>query len=528
MFGQFSQRLNANEECFYPEDDGGKPPTGSADKPAWKIVIADDEKEVHTMTRMVLGDYTFEGRGVELISAYSGEETVRLVREHPDIAVILLDVVMESDDAGLEAVRAIRRDLKNTLVRIILRTGQPGKAPESRIISGYDINDYKEKTELTLQKLFTTVTSALRAYRDLKIIDNNRRGLKRIIDASAHLFAIQSLGKFARNALTQVLSILNLDDSRLNIRKSAFISSRENGSFNILAGTGKYETLIGRPVTSVVSENVLQHIEHAIREEKSFFTDDVYVGYFATSQGSKHLLYLNGCRAFTELDRSLIEIISSNVAVAFENIALNREIESTQKELIFTLGEVIESRSKETGNHVRRVAELSYLLALKAGLSEDEAELLRLASPMHDVGKVGIPDAILLKPAELSREEFEAVKNHTRIGYDILKSSRRRLLSAAGYAAQQHHERWDGRGYPQGLRGEEIHIFGRITALTDVFDALIHKRIYKEAWNKDRVLEYIRKESGKQFDPGLADIILNNSADFFAIIDKYPDTAGPD
>lgn len=512
-------------ECLWTGDISGSPSTAITNRQAWKIIIADDEEEVHNMTRMVLGDYSFEERGLKFLSAYSGGQTLQLIQEHPDTAVILLDVVMETDDSGLEVVRHIRQNIKNKFVRIILRTGQPGKAPENHVIKKYDINDYKEKTELTAQKLYTTITASLRAYQDLRTIEQNRRGLEQIIDASANLFEAQSLKKFAQGVLTQLLSILHLDESSLYLQESAFTASQKDDEFIIIAATGKYETLVGQRVKDVVAEDILLHINQAINEKKSFFADDMFVGYFASEKGANHLLYLKSCRNLTELDRSLISILSSNVAIAFENIALNQEIVDTQKEVIFTLGEVIESRSKETGNHVRRVAELSYLLAIKAGLSEREAELLRMASPMHDVGKLGIPDAILLKPGKLSHQEYEILKHHTDIGYEILKNSKREIMKAAVFAAQQHHERWDGTGYPKGLKGEEIHINGRITALADVFDALIHKRIYKDAWEEGRVFEFIKNESGRQFDPKLVDNFIESADEFITLINKYPDGA---
>jgi response regulator RpfG family c-di-GMP phosphodiesterase len=203
----------------------------------------------------------------------------------------------------------------------------------------------------------------------------------------------------------------------------------------------------------------------------------------------------------------------------------NRAIGARRKEVIFTLGEVIESRSLETGNHVRRMAESYRLLALKAGLDESQADLLQLASPMHDVGKVGIADAVLLKNGRLTPQEYEIIKAHTEIGYAILKSSRREILKAAVIAARQHHERWDGKGYPLGLAGDAIHIFGRITAVADVFDALMHKRVYKPAWGSDEVLDYFRRNRGTRFDPLLVDILLENSAEFIALSNQYPDEA---
>lgn len=212
-----------------------------------------------------------------------------------------------------------------------------------------------------------------------------------------------------------------------------------------------------------------------------------------------------------------------NVGVAFENVDLKREIVETQKEVIITLGEVIETRSKETGNHVKRVAEFSYLLALKVGLGQKQVELLRIASPMHDVGKVGVPDAILFKTSKLDPPELQIIRRHTDIGHQILKNSKREIMEAAEIAARQHHERWDGQGYPKGFRGEEIHIFGRITALADVFDALLHHRVYKEAWALERVLAYIREQRGRHFDPQLVDLFVDHIEEFMAINDRYPE-----
>jgi response regulator RpfG family c-di-GMP phosphodiesterase len=513
---------NSDNDCIFADESD----TASAITPDdnnWKIIIADDEEEVHNITCMVLDDFSFEGRGLEFLHAYSGEQTEQLLLQHPDTSIVLLDVVMETDDSGLQVARRIRQDLKNKFVRIILRTGQPGKAPENNVIKEYDINDYKEKTELTAQKLFTTITSSLRDYRDLRIIEKNRRGLEQIIDSSARLFEVQSLKTFAKGVLTQLIAILRLDESSFYLQESAFTASQEKDDFIIIAATGQYETLVDKPVKEVLPKKIVRYVLQAATEEKSFFLEDTYLGYFATKSGSKHLLYLKGCRNLTDLDRDLIRIFSTNVAIAFENIDLNQEIVDTQKEVIMTLGEVVENRSKETGNHVRRVAEISYLLALKAGLGEKKAELLRLASPMHDVGKVGIPDAILFKPSSLSREEFETIRYHTNIGYEILKNSNREIMEAAVIAAQQHHERWDGKGYPKGLKGEDIHIYGRITALSDVFDALTHRRIYKEPWAIHRVLDYVREQKGKHFDPRLVTIFLDNINEIMAINEKYPD-----
>ena len=206
-----------------------------------------------------------------------------------------------------------------------------------------------------------------------------------------------------------------------------------------------------------------------------------------------------------------------------EVIELNDAIEETQREVIYAMGEIGETRSKETGNHVKRVALYSYELALLYGLSNEEAEKLQMASPMHDIGKVGIADAILNAPRKLNFEEFEIMKTHAALGYDMLKKSNKPILQAAAIVANEHHEKFDGSGYPNALKGENIHIYGRITAVADVFDALGSSRVYKEAWELERILDLFKEQSAKHFDPKLVELFLNNLDRFLAIRDKFQD-----
>jgi len=204
-----------------------------------------------------------------------------------------------------------------------------------------------------------------------------------------------------------------------------------------------------------------------------------------------------------------------------ELVNLHNEIEETQRELIYKLGEIGETRSKETGNHVKRVAEYSKLLALKVGLSKEEAELLKYASPMHDIGKIGIADSILNKPGKFTDEEFEVMKNHSIIGYEMLRGSNRPILQTSAIVAHEHHEKWDGTGYPRGLKNDEIHIYGRITAIADVFDALASDRPYKKAWELDKILDLLKDGKGNHFDPQLIELFLNNLDDFLQIKNKF-------
>jgi response regulator RpfG family c-di-GMP phosphodiesterase len=478
----------------------------------WKILIVDDEPEVHNITKAVLKEFVFEHKKLDFLSAYSGAEAIKIMKEYDDIAVILLDVVMESDDAGLITAKKIREELNNHKVRIILRTGQPGLAPQKEVILNYDINDYKEKTELSSTKLFTTVVTALRSYRDLSIIEQNRIGLKKIITASKSIFQINSLKLFVEGVLTQLVSILNLSHNTNHLKASdaffAMLQEEEDGNkFEILATTGKFQD---SEKFDIMTPRALDLLIRAYLDKQSFFEDDNYVGIFSSSTGNYIFLYLEGCSHLNENDKDFIKIFSSNISIAYENINLHNEIIETQKEVISRLGSVVENRSKETAGHVGRVAKISYLLAKAYGLSEEEAKRIEMSSPMHDVGKVAISDTVLLKPGKFTPEEFETMKEHAQIGYDILSCGKREILRTASIIAHEHHEKWDGSGYPRGLKGEEIHIYGRITAIADVFDALSYERVYKKAWPLCEVLDFLEAQKSISFDPKLIELFFEN------------------
>lgn len=210
--------------------------------------------------------------------------------------------------------------------------------------------------------------------------------------------------------------------------------------------------------------------------------------------------------------------ISLKIKAKYEKERLLSEVEEGQKELIYMLVEFMEACSPETGDHIGRVAQMSKRLAqLHPALTGEDAETIFMAAPMHDIGKVTIPDAILHKPGKLTDDEFEIMKTHTTAAHNFLKSSKRKMIQSADLIAMQHHEKWDGTGYPQGLKADEIHLFGRIVAIIDVFDALTHKRCYKEAWSIEDSIAYIAEHKGTQFDPFIVELFLDNVDDFIAI-----------
>lgn len=227
-------------------------------------------------------------------------------------------------------------------------------------------------------------------------------------------------------------------------------------------------------------------------------------------------------RTQLELYRSKLILKEHNLSltakVKYERKRVLEEIEEGQKEIIYMLTELIESCSQETGEHVKRVALMSELLGkYHPALSDEDAKNLLYASPMHDIGKVTIPDRILQKEDSLDNDEFEIMKTHTTAAHSFLKNSKRKIIQSADVIAMQHHEKWDGTGYPNGLKGEEIHLYGRIVSIIDVFDALLHERYYKKAWDVETSVAYMKEHAGTHFDPELIDIFMEHIDEFVAI-----------
>ncbi|MCB1184270.1 DUF3369 domain-containing protein [bacterium] len=497
----------------------------------WKILIVDDEEEVHVLTRLVLRDYTFEGRGLEMLSAHSGAAARQVLAAHPDVALVLLDVVMEQEDSGLRLVQHIRGDLGNRNVRIILRTGQPGQAPETEVVARYDINDYKAKTELTSQKLYTTVTSALRSWRDLQTIERSRHGMQRVIEASGGLFEWRSRRRFTKQVLHDLVGLLDpagtAAPDAAGSPVAALVARNEGDGFVVCQAYGRFAGLEERSLAEVDLAELAAPVMHVLATDRPWVGDEAYARLIRADNGRQALFLVADRRGLGGLEASLVRLFMTNAATAFQNVNLSLDLIESQKEIIQTLGDVVETRSRETAHHVLRVGEMAHLLASLAGCAPDLADVLRVATPMHDVGKVGIPDAILNKPGRLTPDEFAVMRTHTTIGYEILSRSERPLMRAAAEIALTHHEAWDGSGYPAGLAGEEIPLAGRITAVVDVFDAMVNRRVYREAMDLAEVVAHIAAGRGTRFDPRLVDVFLAHRDRFIAVVRENPDHTSP-
>ena len=486
----------------------------------WRILIVDDELDVHAVTRLALKNISFKDQEIEIISAYSGQEGFEVLANDPDICMVLLDVVMETENAGLVLAQRIRDELKNDLVRIILRTGQPGQAPEQKIIVDYDINDYKLKTELTAQKMFTCVISSLRAYEGLKTIEANRRGLDKILQAVNNLYQLDSLKDLATGVLAQISAILNFGTEGVlcGMRPA---NSNEEATPMVIATIGPSITLQEQTLLPD-SHPWMPSIRQVFQEKKNLFSPMVDVFSIVAAHGQQFAVAFAPARPLTPLECNLLDIFCDRIAAAFDNLEMFELLKTTQEATVIALADLAESRDATTGGHVRRVCRLTEAIAkellalgkLPAKMHSNFMAFVGIASILHDIGKVGIPDAILLKPGQHTPEERQIMQGHALIGETVLAHASASVpgvssLSIGAEIAGGHHEYFDGNGYPRGLKGEAIPLSARIVAVVDVFDALLHTRPYKEPWPLPEVIAYLRERSGTQFDPDVVKALLN-------------------
>ena len=459
-------------------------------------------------------------------------------------------LLQEYKDAVDEGSIVTKTDLKG----IITYVNEPfceltGYKQEELIGKPHSIVRHPDMPKETFQELWKTIVKKKKSWSG-KIKNLKKDGstfwinalIKPILDEKGNITEFIGL----KNDITQEENIkdyfkLKFKDSQKDLENSIKMAKQYENALdesNIVTRTNlqgiltyvnrKFEQISGYKSEEVLGEkhSIIKHEDTPNEVFKDLWTTvlngEIWKGIIKNKAKSGEAYWVNTVIVPIFNGNEIVEFMSIRNDVT-ELFKLHKEIEDTQKEVIYKMGEIGETRSKETGNHVKRVAEYSKILALEYGLSKDDADILFTASPMHDIGKVGIPDSILKKPGRLTEEEFEIMKTHAEIGYNILKNSTRKVLKAASIVAYEHHEKWDGTGYPRALSGEDIHIYGRITALADVFDALGSKRCYKEAWDDEKIFDLLKEESGKQFDPKLIEIFFNKLDDFLEIRERLRD-----
>ncbi|KAA0682698.1 diguanylate cyclase [Roseomonas genomospecies 6] len=322
-------------DLLFADDDLPPPPEDRAEP--WIVLIADDDPEVHAVTRLALGGLRYKGRRLSLISALSAGEAAAILDCTPNVAIILLDVVMETDDAGLRLVRTIRDEMNNHAIRIILRTGQPGQAPEEDVVLGYDINDYKSKAELTAKKLFTSVVSALRAYADIVALETNRRGLQQIIQSTDRLFELRSMQQFAAGVLTQLSAFLRVKPNAiLCAQRGATGHPLPDGAFYVLAGAGCYAEAAGRtalPAGAVIPPDLAGRITEAFRSRRSHYGPNETTLFIRVPDGHEVAAWIHTDRPLDEVDRGLVEVFASKIAISFANVSLYERLREANETL---------------------------------------------------------------------------------------------------------------------------------------------------------------------------------------------------
>ncbi len=499
-----------DELVFAPET----PSHGEVAEPSlapWRVLVVDDEPDVHRITARVLGDYRFRGRGLSLISAYSAAEARQRLAEIDDIAVIIVDVVMETERAGLDLVRHIRNERGDRLVRIVLRTGQPGSAPERDVILAYDIDDYREKSELTAPRLFTMITTALRAYEDLTTIERGRRGLAAILSETAELFKLRSLTSFLAALPDSLCRVLGLTDDKLVCWRS---EGQPVEAAQIVAASGGFTGYLHQRLAQISANDVRDRLQTAFRRGESRHQPRRSTLFQRTQSRHEVVMLLDHNRGLSDLEQELAALFCAEAAVGLDNVYLFEQLKQSEQASVLALAKCAEFKDDTTGRHVLRVcgytraliAELRLRGDFGGRLTDTFAELVGLASVLHDVGKVGIPDAVLGKQDRLSEDEFKRMRQHPEIGEKILKQAATMVdgatyLSVGAEIAAAHHERFDGQGYPRQLSGEHIPLAARILSVVDVFDALTTRRPYKEPWTVDEALRFLEEQAGSQFDP---------------------------
>jgi len=494
------------------------------DKQYCNILIVDDEEDIHISTKLTMKRFTFEDKEMRFFSAYSAKEARELLNKGERYSLILLDVVMETENAGLDLARYIRLELKNSFSRIILRTGQPGIAPEQSVIRNFDIDGYKCKTELRKQDLESAFYTSLRAYRDICQLQKHREILEQVIESIANISQVGDLLNFAGAVLAQIKLVLNLSSTKMLVEShEAFAISQMEDRLNMFSTNGEDLKILQHSDINMLPNHERLLFENALKIKQNFHNDRYYVYYHHSERGYDTIFAFETKHILEKEEVDMIDLFLRNVLLSYENLLLVNAYEETQELAITLLGGTMESHSKETGEHVVRVGLFAALLAKLHGEDKYFCERIRLAAQLHDVGKVGVPDYVLKKEGPLNDEEWLEMKLHVIKGWDILQGLDNAIIKMASNLVLDHHEKWDGSGYPNGKAALNITLEGRITAIADVFDALCSKRCYKQAWPLDEAKAEIKNAAGGQFDPNLCQLFDDNFQQFADIYNLHPD-----
>jgi diguanylate cyclase (GGDEF)-like protein len=379
---------------FLPEDSHPVTPVITG---VWNVLVVDDDEEIHAVTRLALSDLIVNDKTLHFIHAYSGEEALKIIAEMgSSLAIILLDVVMENDDAGLMVARKMREEMGIMEPRIILRTGQPGYAPEEQIIKDYDINDYKTKTELTRSKLVTTIISSLRAYQQLLSVNQSRIGLQKIIVSAANLMEEHSVKNFCEGVVTQISSLIGLEAGGVVCAKAGSILDKDDdGGVYVLGAAGEFATYINQQLENIRNAQIVKFVGSCLRLKKHIFEKDFSVLYL-NSSGYEAAVYLQIGSEINPVDKQLLEVFLASISVGYENVNLFHQLRTAafkdwltklpnRSEFINMLDNLGENKTKNN-NLVVALVDIDHFADINDGLGQDvgNSTLLAVTKRLED------------------------------------------------------------------------------------------------------------------------------------------------
>ncbi|MDP7592419.1 MAG: EAL domain-containing protein [Litorilituus sp.] len=378
---------NSDDDFLFIDDSDENEILDSDGKEAWQVLIVDDDPEIHSVTQLALSDLVVLGRRLEYLHAYSGQDACKLIEKNQNIVLVLLDVVMETDDAGLNVVKYIREELGRQDIRIVLRTGQPGYAPEESVIKEYDINDYKTKTELTRRKLVTTVYAAIRSYQQIARVNENRQGLEKIVSGSANLLELHSIAEYCQGVLKQLPSIIEQNvEALFCARGQGIIDNADDLSFYIIAQQGFSSVLAKQKLDTLKDEQVSQQVKSCYMQKKHL-SQDLSQCFYIVRGTYRAVIYIHLQKPLSETQQQLLEVFYTNAAVGYENVHLFHKLNKAAyrdgltnlpNRLDFVrLLDVFAKSDKE--NDIAVLIDLNHFSDVNDGLGQDVGNLLLAA-----------------------------------------------------------------------------------------------------------------------------------------------------
>ncbi|UPW17355.1 DUF3369 domain-containing protein [Agarivorans sp. TSD2052] len=483
--------MSSNAELFILDDDNEL----DVDEPElepWKVLIVDDDSEMHTVTKLVLNNFSYQQRKLSFIDAYNAAEAFELLSNHADVAIALVDVVMESDDAGLLLIDDIRQRLNNHQIRLILRTGQPGLAPIREVIRRYDVSDYKNKTELSDVNLDTLMCASLRAYQEISELHSQHNKLRAVINSSHQMATGENEQILAHTTLHELRKLAAETGTKPALIHGLAISSYRD-RLCVLDSIGKLDYLKDTRHLKELPNRLQALISQAQQSQQHSYGDTNALFFLANPQSEPLLFYIEGWPHTTPPQFEPLEYYLQNTSVRLENRHLQKQLAYGQLQLVEMLYQSMMQAKQRPCDEQLAMQSLCEQLAPCLALTAEQIIDLKASAWFYDLANVGLPD-LLLNCNILNRDIWQRIEEHCGLPEKLQDPHVQRAIDASVIIANQCREHWDGSGKPLGLAGESIHPYARITGLAAF--ALQHQQ-------QPELAEKLKQASAVKFDPKL-------------------------